>query len=119
MAHLHLVELDPDHPGFRDRAYRRRREAIASLALAHRPGLEPPHVLYTEGEQSVWRAVLERLAGLHERWAARILLDAARGLALPVRRIPQLAEVNSLLDPRTGMRMEPVAGLVAARDFLA
>jgi phenylalanine-4-hydroxylase len=76
-------------------------------------------VEYTAEEHALWAAVLERLGSLHERWAARAILDAARELALPARRIPQLAEVNALLAPRTGFRMEPVAGLVAARDFLA
>src|SRR5262249_27955183 len=66
-----------------------------------------------------WATVLERLSALHERRAARAILDAARALALPRRRIPALAEVNALLAPRTGFRLEPVAGLVAARDFLA
>jgi phenylalanine-4-hydroxylase len=114
----HLVELDPDHPGFRDPAYRARRDAIASLALAHRPGDEPPRVAYTREEHALWQEVLERLRELHERWAASAILDAAHGLALSASRIPQLAEVNALLAPRTGFRMEPVAGLVAARDFL-
>ncbi len=114
----HLVELDPDHPGFRDPVYRLRRDSIASLALAHRPGDEPPGVAYAEVEHAVWRSVLERLEGLHARWAASSYRTAARNLALPRERIPQLAEVNALLCPRTGFRMEPVAGLVAARDFL-
>jgi len=28
-----LVQLDPDHPGFRDAAYRGRRNAIARVAM--------------------------------------------------------------------------------------
>jgi phenylalanine-4-hydroxylase len=115
----HVVELDPDHPGFRDRAYRRRRDAIASLALAHRAGAEPPVVQYTSEEHALWAEVSETLRGLHDRWAASAIVEASRDLDLPRRAIPQLAEVNALLAPRAGFRMEPVAGLVAAGDCLA
>src|SRR5262245_9199411 len=114
----HLVELDPDHPGFRDPDYRRRRDEIAALALAHRSGDEPPRVEYTAEEHALWRNVLARLAELHERWASATILRAERELVLASERIPQLAEVNALLAPRTSFRMEPVAGLVAARGFL-
>jgi phenylalanine-4-hydroxylase len=114
-----LIRLDPDHPGFRDATYRARRAEIATLALAHRAGDDLPRVAYTAAEHALWRAVLEQLRELHERRAARAVLEAARELALPCERIPQLAEVNARLAPRTGFRMEPVAGLVAARDFLA
>jgi phenylalanine-4-hydroxylase len=114
----HLVELDPDHPGFQDSSYRLRRDSIASLAFAHGPGNEPPRVAYSPAEHAVWSQVLARLETLHARWAASAYRAAARDLALSRERIPQLAEVNALLRPRTRFRMDPVAGLVAARDFL-
>src|SRR6266849_4627821 len=41
-----LVQLDPDHPGFRDAAYRERRNAIARIALEYRVG-PVPRVVYT------------------------------------------------------------------------
>jgi phenylalanine-4-hydroxylase len=115
----HLVALDPDHPGFRDRDYRRRRDAIAAAAAGHRAGDEPPRIAYARAEQRVWRQVLAALEPLHRRFACRAYLDAARALRLPPTRIPQLAEVNAALMPRAGFAMEPVAGLVSPRDFLA
>jgi phenylalanine-4-hydroxylase len=115
----HLVALDPDHPGFRDPNYRRRRDAIAAAAGRHRAGDEPPAIAYSPAEQRVWRQVLTALAPLHRRLACRAYLEAARALRLPRTRIPQLAEVNASLAPLTGFHMEPVAGLVSARDFLA
>ena len=33
-----IVQLDPDHPGFRDAQYRARRNQIAQLAMNYRPG---------------------------------------------------------------------------------
>ncbi|HMJ26920.1 MAG TPA: hypothetical protein VK475_13875, partial [Pyrinomonadaceae bacterium] len=33
-----IVQLDPDHPGFRDLDYRRRRNQIAQIAMRYHPG---------------------------------------------------------------------------------
>ena len=51
-----LVQLDPDHPGFRDPVYRARRDAIARIAFEYRDGDPVPRVDYTDEEQEVWRA---------------------------------------------------------------
>ena len=37
-----IVQLDPDHPGFRDAEYRARRNQIAEIALAYQPGAPIP-----------------------------------------------------------------------------
>ena len=42
-----IVQLDPDHPGFRDPAYRARRNEIAHIALNYRPGSAIPDAPYT------------------------------------------------------------------------
>ncbi|MCX5380996.1 phenylalanine 4-monooxygenase [Streptomyces sp. NBC_00091] len=114
---LHPVELPPDHPGFADRAYRRRRAAIAAAAEAHRPGRPAPHVSYTEEEEATWRTALTRLGDLHTHLAAPEFLDAARALDLPADRIPQLDEVSVRLTALTGFRLEPAPGLVPLRRF--
>jgi phenylalanine-4-hydroxylase len=113
-----LVKLDPDHPGFRDAVYRARRNEIARAALEYVAGDPLPRIDYTDEEHGVWRAVWERLAPLHERHACREYKQACALLPLDRRRIPQLADVNLVLEPRTGFRMLPVAGLVASRAFL-
>lgn len=114
-----LVKLDADHPGFHDAVYRRRRNDIAQAALAHRIGEPVPQIAYTEEEHEVWREVWRHLDPLHERYACRAYREAGARLALSRERIPQLAEVNGVIEPLHGFRMSPVAGLVTAGAFLA
>jgi phenylalanine-4-hydroxylase len=112
-----LVELNPDHPGFRDPIYRARRNAIAKLALEHREGTPPPRVAYTDVENEVWRSVWEHLTPLHAARAVREWRAAAAQLDLDRTHVPQLADVNEQIRPR-GIEMLPVAGLIAAQGFL-
>jgi phenylalanine-4-hydroxylase len=114
-----IVQLDPDHPGFRDPAYRARRNEIARIALEYRLGDEVPQIAYTEEEHAVWRTVCEKLAPVHQRYACRAYQEASQLLTLDRTRIPQLSDVNAILQPRTGFRMIPVAGLVTSRTFLS
>lgn len=114
----HLVELDRDHPGFRDLTYRARRDAIARLAGAHALGEPPPHVDYTAEEEQVWATALEALAPLHARYASRGYLAAWPSAGLHDGRIPQLAEISARLTETTGFRYAPVAGLVTPREFM-
>jgi phenylalanine-4-hydroxylase len=113
-----LVQLDPDHPGFRDPVYRGRRDAIARIAFEYRDGDPVPRVDYTEEEQEVWRTVWRNLGPLHERYACTAYLGCSRQLKLDRARVPQLADVNVALGSATGFRMRPVAGLVSDRNFL-
>jgi phenylalanine-4-hydroxylase len=114
-----LVRLDPDHPGFRDAEYRARRNRIAQLALDYTPGASVPDAPYTEEEHLVWRTVRAALELAHEQHACREYLAALSRLDLPHQRIPQLAEVSARVREISGFRLEPVAGLVHARVFLA
>jgi phenylalanine-4-hydroxylase len=114
-----LVVLDRDHPGFRDQSYRARRNAIARLALDYVVGTPVPRVEYTEEEHAVWRTVWRELTPLHDRLACREYRETRDRLALDQEHIPQMAEVNLRLEPLTGFRMVPVAGLVSSRVFLS
>jgi len=113
-----LVPLDRDHPGFRDPAYRKRRDEIARIALAYKTGQPVPRAHYAAQEHAVWAEVWRHLGPLHEEFACREYLESSRDLALDRRRIPQLADLNPRLREAAGFEMEPVAGLIAAGTFL-
>jgi phenylalanine-4-hydroxylase len=112
-----VVELSASHPGVADPVYRARRNAIAGLAVNYRPGTPIPTAEYTEQEHEVWAVVARELAIKHEKYATGEYLEGAARLGLPGERIPQLEEVSRLLEPLTGFRYLPAAGLVPLRDF--
>ncbi|TDE56073.1 phenylalanine 4-monooxygenase [Nonomuraea mesophila] len=112
-----VVELSASHPGFADPVYRARRNAIAGLAVNYRPGTPIPVAEYTEQEHEVWATVTRELGIKHAKYATAEYLDGAARLGLPQDRIPQLEEVSQLLEPLTGFRYLPAAGLVPLRDF--
>lgn len=113
-----LVELDPDHPGFRDPVYRDRRNVIARIALDYQTGHPVPEAPYTEEEHGVWTHIWSILGGLHQERVCTEVLDLQAVLPLPRGRIPQLETLNPRLMSAAGFRMEPVAGLVSARTFI-
>lgn len=119
-----FVELDPDHPGFKDEGYRSRRNEIAKIALewnemsmAERREKKIPHAPYSEDEDAVWAAIMERIMPVHEKYACKQYLENAKKLGLPLDRIPQLQEVSERLEEMTGFRQEPVGGLVHPKTF--
>jgi phenylalanine-4-hydroxylase len=113
-----LVELDRDHPGFRDPTYRRRRDQIAGIALQYRRPDPLPRVEYTDEEHGTWKIALDHLRPMHQRLACRAYLDNWPVLGFETGRIMQFAEASAILARETGFRLEPVAGLVTPRDFL-
>src|SRR5215211_6620614 len=113
-----IVQLNPDHPGFRDEEYRARRNRIARIAMEYQPGAPIPNAPYTEEEHGVWRAIWEALEPAHRRHACAEYLECLRRLDLPRDRIPQMREVTKKVEAISGFRLEPVAGLVEPRVFL-
>jgi phenylalanine-4-hydroxylase len=113
-----IVQLNPDHPGFRDEEYRARRNRIARIASEYEPGRPVPDAPYTPEEHGVWRAVWEALEPAHARHACAEYLSCVRRLELPRERIPQMREVSARVEALSGFRLEPVAGLVEPRVFL-
>ena len=113
-----LVKLEPDHPGFRDAAYRARRDEIAEIALRYEPGASIPDAPYTEEEQQLWRTVRDALRPQHQSHACAEYLQCVERLDLACDRIPQLREVSEKVQTLSGFRLEPVGGLVSPRVFL-
>lgn len=112
------VQLDADHPGFRDQAYRARRDQIAAIAVGYEPGTPVPDAPYTKEENEVWQVICEVLEPQHARYACAEYLECVKRLDLPRQRIPQMREVSARVEAVSGFRLEPVAGLVEPRVFL-
>jgi phenylalanine-4-hydroxylase len=111
------IELPRDHPGFSDPEYRARRERIAAVGAAYRPGDPIPDVAYTREEDEVWRIVSSELAVKHYARACRAYLTAGGRLSLPDERVPQLRELDERVHGLTGFHLRPVPGLVPTRQF--
>ena len=113
-----LMLLHPDHPGFLDADYRKRRDAIAQFALSYRSGQDIPVVDYSVEEHQVWNTILKTLSPLHQQYACSEILELQDVLSFSEDALPQLCDVNKTLERMAGFRMEPVAGLVSSRTFL-
>jgi phenylalanine-4-hydroxylase len=113
-----ILHLDPDHPGFRDREYRARRNAIAQIAAKYKPGMPIPVAPYTPEEHLLWQNIRHVLEPAHRQHACAEYLRCVRKLELPSDRIPQLNEVSKKVEALSGFRLEPIAGLVEPRVFL-
>lgn len=111
------VELGEGHPGLHDPEYRARRDLLATAADRWSPGEPAPDVPYTAAEHEVWRVVCADLAAKHRTYACREFLDGKEALGLPADRVPQLEELSDRIEPLTGFRYQPAAGLVPLRRF--
>ena len=76
-----LVQLEADHPGFRDPEYRARRNAIAQIAMTYKPGSPIPVAPYTELEHGVWRTIWKALGPAHREHACAEYLQCLDRLA--------------------------------------
>lgn len=114
-----INQLELDHPGASDEAYRTRRDYIASLAKNFRETGVITDVDYTEEEQGIWRYVAGELEELHQKYASPFYLQAKKDLGFSNERIPQLSEMNRRLKELTGFRLAPIEGLVETRSFLS
>ncbi|MEO7969760.1 MAG: tryptophan synthase subunit alpha [bacterium] len=113
-----IVQLDPDHPGFRDPSYRARRNEIARLAMEYQAGEQIPNVPYDAKEHQLWQSILQIIEPQHRWHACKEYLECIARLDLPRDRVPQLSEVSAKVERVSGFRLEPVAGLVQPRVFL-
>ena len=101
-----IVQLDPDHPGFRDAEYRARRNQIAQLAMKYQPGDQIPDAPYTGDEHRVWQTIWGALGPAHQQHACAEYLEAIERLSFSADRIPQLREVSE--------RVQAISGFVSS-----
>lgn len=113
-----IVQLDPDHPGFRDPEYRRRRNQIAQIAMKYHPRDPIPDAPYTVEEHQVWATIWKALQPAHQQHACGEYRECLKKLNFAPDRIPQLRDINEKVKAISGFRLEPVAGLVQPRVFL-
>jgi phenylalanine-4-hydroxylase len=111
------VHLAHDHPGANDPAYRARRNEIAAAALRWQPGEPSPRIGYSHAEQEVWRTVCRELFPKYERYAIAEFRESVERVGLPRDHVPNLDDVSALIEPLTGWRYVPAAGLVPLREF--
>jgi tyrosine 3-monooxygenase len=111
--------LPKGHPGEGDPSYIARRSALSGLvASATANGGALPDPQYTEAETRVWRAVMDRLANLHEIHAASVYLNGFRRLGMSALRPPVPGSLARELHRETGFGLVLTDGLLDARVFL-
>lgn len=115
----HVVELDAEHPGFKDIDYRHRRDMIALASDQFKGSPETiPLIEYTDKEHEVWRFVSEKLSDLSERYACEVHLQGIKELGISKDTIPQLRTISQIMINKTGFQMAPVKGLVPGHEFM-
>jgi len=116
------AELESDHPGFHDPAYRKRRAELAQVAKEYRTGDRIPRVNYTKEETATWTQVWDHLMPLVEKHACsehvRMIPLLMENCGYRRDNIPQLQDISDFLKDSTGFTIRPVAGLLSARNFL-
>lgn len=117
------VELNADHPGFKDEQYRKRRKIFADIAANFKHNDEIPRIEYTKQEIETWRTVYNELTKLYPTHACKefnyIFPLLQQNCGYGPDNIPQLQDVSDFLKSCTGFTLRPVAGLLSSRDFLA
>lgn len=72
---------------------------------------------YADTEHAVWQTLIERQLKLLDGRACQEYLDGIEQLALPHDRIPQLGEINRVLDATTGWQVARVPALIPFQTF--
>lgn len=74
-------------------------------------------IRYTADEHAIWRDLIARQMPMLEGRACPQWIRAMEQMNFPRDRVPQLAELNAVLDPLTGWNVVPVAALIPFTEF--
>lgn len=88
----------------------------ATCYQARQPGADG-HIHYPDEDHGVWQTLIERQLKLLNGRACQQYLDGLDLLALPRERIPQLAEINRVLQDTSGWQVAPVPALIPFQRF--
>ncbi|KXS37791.1 MAG: phenylalanine-4-hydroxylase [Halomonadaceae bacterium T82-2] len=83
---------------------------------AHHPDTDGI-IHYSDTENATWQTLMERQMAIIEGRVCQEYLDGLERLALPMERIPQLADVDRVLQATTGWRTAPVPALIPFNTF--
>jgi len=72
---------------------------------------------YADVEHAVWQTLIERQLAVVEGRACQEYLDGIQRLALPREHIPQLGEINRVLEAATGWKVARVPALIPFQTF--
>ena len=75
------------------------------------------YAAYTAENHDVWRILYERRMATLQTTGSRVFLDGIDRIGLSPSRVPDLADVNARLGPRTGWAAVPVSGFIPAAEF--
>ncbi len=84
--------------------------------LSHQPDVNG-HIHYSDGEHVMWQALLERQAKQIPNRACTAYLDGLKKLNLPPDRIPQLRDIDEVLQATTGWQTAAVPALISFGKF--
>ncbi|WMC11209.1 phenylalanine 4-monooxygenase [Oceanimonas pelagia] len=90
----------------------------ASPYVARPPGPDGT-IHYTEEEHAIWHTLITRQLGCVQHRACHEYLTGLARLNLPHDRIPQLDDINRVLQPVTGWRVARVPALISFDRFFA
>jgi phenylalanine-4-hydroxylase len=117
------IDLEnPDHPGFHDEVYRKRRSELAAAATEFKFGDSVALMDYSAEELECWRVIYNKVNPLLRAHACdeylEVFADMQRECSFNETNIPQLRDVNDFIYERSGFRLRPTAGLLSSRHFL-
>eukprot|EP00357_Protocruzia_adherens_P018356 CAMPEP_0115016396 /NCGR_PEP_ID=MMETSP0216-20121206/27413_1 /TAXON_ID=223996 /ORGANISM="Protocruzia adherens, Strain Boccale" /LENGTH=436 /DNA_ID=CAMNT_0002386847 /DNA_START=32 /DNA_END=1342 /DNA_ORIENTATION=+ len=116
------AEIGPEHPGYKDKEYRKRREIIAQIAEDYEVGQDLPIIDYTEEEHGCWNYIRSHLDPFYREFACQEYLEGVEKLnkncGFSKGKIPQLRDISEYLKQQTGWSLKPAAGFLTNREFL-